>query len=104
MFGDLVGSIEIPSGSTPRKSLLILGPHGGLRAVAGRKLIDCGTKIRGDLGVTETRLLLILYCVAAYGSFRRGKRAPKFSEKAGCFSNSYWRWFAMARGLDQRSV
>ena len=30
--------------------------------------------------------------------------APKFSEKAGCFSNSYWRWFAMARGLNQRSV
>jgi hypothetical protein len=31
-------------------------------------------------------------------------RAPKFSETAGCFSNSHLRWFAMARGLDQRSV
>jgi len=31
-------------------------------------------------------------------------RAPKFSETAGCFSNSYLRWFAMARGLNQRSV
>src|SRR5208282_929012 len=65
----------LPAQLRLRARSLILRPCGGLRAVACCDLIDCGAKIRGDLGVTETRLLLILYRVAVYRSIRWGNHA-----------------------------